>query len=624
MISIPDIKTSINNRLILDEFIRKGKFEKDPRGRLKMFTGGFTVVFPTIVNSEKWGFRCWHNDLGNLRSHFEILSAEFKKINCPYFCDFDYTDEGIIVNGLKYPTTRMRWVDGQDIKQFICEHRTEKQRLKRLAARFLTMAQTLHQYGIAHGDLQHGNILVDGNDNLFLIDYDSVYLPALKGQADIIAGLKGYQHPKRSKNINASEKLDYFSELIIYTSIIGVAEKPDLAEKYNLEDAEQMLFSPDDFADIEHSAIFEDLSALKGLFPNLLNILKQYLAEDDINHLEPFDVLMAQLYPAPKILYFKPERGPKVVVGTEEKIVWAVEDASELYLNGQPLEVYQKSHQERFDSLGTKHFELIAINGLVQEKVSLDIEAVDGAIVSFSANTIKLRRGQNEQATLQWEIENAQSALLTFGNTEKVIQARDSLIVSPADTTTYRISATAKDGPKVTTEELTILVIDASQVQFEADKVYSLPSVPITLTWNVEYAHNVKLNNELVKHSGRKVVEIEKDTVFTLTVEDEFGIVDHPLTIQMLPLPFVRSVLVPTPNIRKNINVINKVPRPNINISLSPIAMEEPRFSLEEPQFVGTPSILQKSPEVPTGILYRLGTVWKKIEGNIVERLKIY
>ncbi len=624
MISIPDIKISISNGFILDEFIKTGKFETDSRGRLKMFAGGFTVVFPVTIKGEKWGFRCWHNDLGNLRSHFEILSEELKKINCPYFCNFDYVDEGIIVNGLKYPTTRMRWVDGLDIKKFVCEHRTEKLRLKRLAEKFLMMVKTLHQHCIAHGDLQHGNIIIDKNDNLFLIDYDSVYLPALKGQADIITGLKSYQHPKRSENINASEKLDYFSELIIYTSIVGVAERPDLVEKYNMEGAEQMLFSSDDFADLQHSDIFKDLSALKGIFPNLLSILKQYLAEKDINNIEPFDIMMAQHYRAPKILYFKPERGPKVVVGTEKKIVWAVEDCSELFLNDEPLEVYQKSYQELFDKIGTKHFELVAINGLEQVKAALEIETVDGAIVSFTTNAVKLKRGLCEHAILHWDIENAQSAILTDGDTEKKIQMRGTLVVSPKDSTTYRISATAKDGPKITTEELTILVMDTSKVRFEADKVYSLPSIPITLSWEVEFAREVKMDGKIIGHSGKKVVVVEKETVFTLTVEDEFATIDYPITVRMLPLPFVRSVLIPIPNIRKNISIINKIPRPCINISLMPMIMEETRFSLQTPYFAEIPSILQQKRNMPTGVLGRLCTIWEKIEDNIVERLKIY
>lgn len=623
MISIPDIKTSISNGLILDGFIKNGEFETDSRGRLKMFTGGFTVVFPTIVNGEKWGFRCWHNDLGNLRSHFEILSQELNKLNCPYFCDFVYVDEGIIVNGLKYPTTRMRWVDGLDIKKFLCRHREEKERLKKLASKFLKMTYELHQSGIAHGDLQHGNILIDKDDNLFLIDYDSMYLPTLKGQGDIIAGLKGYQHPKRSENVNASEKLDYFSELIIYTSILGVAEKPELVEKYNVEDSEQMLFSLDDFMDIEQSEIYKDLKELKGIFPRLLDVLKQYLSEDDINNLESFDVLMSKYYLDPKIFYFEADRGNKVVVGTEKKIIWSVDNVSELYLNEEPIEVYQKSHQELFNYLGTKHFVLIAKNGLKEVRAELDIEAVDGAIVSFTANINRLRRGRGEKAVLQWNIENAQSALLIYNDTERVIELRGNLIVSPKETTTYRISAKAKEGEKLTNQEFTIYVTDASKVVFEADKVYSLPLIPIKLSWNVQFAKEVKLDYEEVEHSGNKIVEIDKDSCYTLTVVDDFGTIEYPLNIRMLPLPFVRGVMVPIPNISKNISIINKVPRPTFNMNLVPL-IDEPKFTMEVPQFVDTPEILQNKEQVPTGIIGRLGTIWRNIEDSVVEGLKIY
>lgn len=610
--------------LIKDDFISKGKFQELPYGGYVNYAGGFTVVFPVNVNGEKWAFRCWHHDLGNLRSHFEILSEELQKLNNPYFCDFTYVDEGIVVNGLKFPTTRMRWIEGKDIKQFICEHKTEKQRLKRLGAKFIEIMKTLHQQSIAHGDLQHGNILVDKNDDIFLIDYDSVYLPALKGQADIITGLKGYQHPKRSENINASEKLDYFSELIIYTSIIGVAEKPSFVEKYDLEESEQMLFSPDDFADFENSEIYKDLTELKGVFLNLVTILKQYLAEKDINNLEPFDILMQQYYREPSIVFFEPERGHKVVVGTETKIIWSVENVSELYLNDEPLEVYQKSHQELFNSIGIKHFELVAVNGLQRAKACIDIEAVGGAIVSFTSNATKLRRGQGERAILQWDIENASSALLTYGNKEKVVGLKDTLIVSPEETTTYRISATAKDGQEQTMEELTILVKDASKVTFEADKIYSLPSIPIKLSWNVEFAEEVKLDGEDVENIGTKVVEVDKDCIFTLTVTDQFGTLDYPLFIRMLPLPFIRTVLVSTPNISKNINIVNNVPRPRININLFPFEFKEPKFSFETPKFTNMPSIFEGKKTVPTGISSRLGTIWQRIEENIIERLKIY
>lgn len=485
------------------------------------------------------------------------------------------------------------------------------------------MACDLHRLGIAHGDLQHGNILVDKNDNLFLIDYDSMYLPTLKGQGDIIAGLKGYQHPKRADNINASEKLDYFSELIIYTSIVGVAERPEFVEKYNLEDSEQMLFSPDDFNDLVNSRIYKDLSELKGVFPKLLDILKQYLLENDINNLEPFDILMDNYYPKPQILFLKPERGQKVVLGTEAKIVWAVENVSELYLNGTPIEVYQKSHQELFDTLGTRCFELVAINGIRQEKSNVEIEVVDGAVVHFTSSIIKLKRGQKERAFLKWEVDNAKSVLLTYENIEKVVPLRGTLVVSPEDTTTYRISAISKEGNKQTIQELTLFVLDASKVEFKADKLYSFPSIPVRLSWNVEYAKEVKLDDNVVECVSTKIVEVDRDTTFTLSVTDEFGCINYPLTIRMLPLPFIRSVMIPTPNIKQNITIVNKIPRPIINIELVPLNLEDPKFSLKTPKFASMPSILEEKRKVPTGVLTRIGAAWRTIEENIVERLKI-
>lgn len=77
------------------------------------------------------------------------------------------------------------------------------------------MITKLHEHHISHGDLQHGNILIDSNDELFLIDYDSVYVPELDGECDIIKGLKGYQHPKRGENKKANEKVDYFSNTLL-------------------------------------------------------------------------------------------------------------------------------------------------------------------------------------------------------------------------------------------------------------------------------------------------------------------------------------------------------------------------------------------------------------------------
>ena len=620
MPTIPEIRIAVENKdsLVLDEHSKKGTFRTDSRGRLIAYSGGFSVVFPYKTSKgEEWALRCWHTDLGNLRSHFDILSEELQKFGSTYFCDFTYIDEGILVNGMKYPTTRMRWVEGDNLKEFLCKHGNEKERIKKLAYSFLKMVRFLHEHSIAHGDLQHGNILIDKTDNIFLIDYDSVYLPALYGQADFITGLKGYQHPSRVSNINASEKLDYFSELIIFTSILAVAENPHLTDKYNLENTEHLLFSHEDFSDLESSEIYKDLMALKGLFPNLLGVLKDYLSKSDINELTPFDQIMKGLYREPIIHSFEADGIPMVAIDKEITIKWDIENISELYLNDEPLEVYQRKHTASFNTLGRHSFKLTVINGLQKVSRQLDIEVVDGPIVYLTSGVDKLRKGRNEKTELQWTVENAKSAVLIDDNQETSIELKGQRVVSPESTTTYTIRATSIDNKQQLEKAITISVLDESTALFEADKLFSLPRIPVSIEWDVKNAKEVYLDDTPVAHNDKIVKEFEVETTLTLKVVDAFGAYEKSLTVKMLPLPVIRTVLAPTPNLVQNTQIINMVPRLNFDI-------EEPVLNIETPEFVDTIPKFRAMPHIPnpktankTGFGKRLWNAWNHFENKI-------
>lgn len=291
---IDDIITSLSApALIKDPIMRTGTFFHLPTGGYEMYTGGFSVVFPCLAEGKKWAFRCWYiNNLGDVKDRYMRFSVDMRKSKLPYFCDFAFEDIGICVNGQLFPTTRMKWIEGQTIKDFMVQHKNEKVVLMNLANKFYKMCKDLHRFHFAHGDLQHGNILVGNDGNLYLVDYDSFYTPSLNGAKDIIHGIPDYQHPHRVDNAVENETLDYFSELIIYTSILGVAENPLLAEEYKIKDSERMLFSKDDFYDIQESKIFKDLMSLGGIFLVLLRILVKYLSYDSINYLQPFEDLL--------------------------------------------------------------------------------------------------------------------------------------------------------------------------------------------------------------------------------------------------------------------------------------------------------------------------------------------
>ena len=279
MPTIPNIRTSVENKdvLVLDSHAKNGTFERDARGRLIAYAGGFSVVFPYRTTSgEKWAFRCWHSDIKISKKRYETISDAIKKANLSFLCEFQYIDKGINVEGNIYPTTRMRWIDGMTIKDYICQNRNSKDLLIALADNFLKMTQALHSQALAHGDLQHGNILVDRNHQLYLVDYDSFYCPQLKGEADTVTGLADYQHPARISNKSVSEKLDYFSELIIYLSILAIAEAPSLVDKYKVADADRLLFSKEDFVDIKNAPIYKDIYSLGNEFSRMLAVLEDF------------------------------------------------------------------------------------------------------------------------------------------------------------------------------------------------------------------------------------------------------------------------------------------------------------------------------------------------------------
>ena len=301
ILDIQDIINSVSvPALIKDKFIKRGTFARLKNGDLQACVGGFSIVFPVEVDGSKWAFRCWHHTLDNDQARIKLLSAELKKSNLAYFIDFEYQDKGIVVNGAVYPTTRMKWINGRDIKNYICYNRNNRHKLFELASNFFAMTQDLHRLSIAHGDLQHENIIVNPYGKIFLIDYDSMYVPALSymNSKNSTNGKEGYQHPARENCVYSNPTLDYFSEVVILTSILAIAYNPGLIDKYDMDDSDTMLFKKADFRSFVSSKIYSDLSSMGDIFVVLLNVLSSYLRKRDITNIDPLEQAVNKANPA--------------------------------------------------------------------------------------------------------------------------------------------------------------------------------------------------------------------------------------------------------------------------------------------------------------------------------------
>ncbi len=258
-------------------------------GKPVKYAGGYCIVFPYIVSGKKYAVRCWHANLEGAKERTKKISSSLHTLNMPYFVGFEYVEDGIATPLGVQPIVIMDWVEAKPLKDYIEEHLFDSDTLNRLAGTFLNMTLQLHEHSVSHGDLQHGNIMVKSDGSLVLVDYDSMYVPELDGWTDEISGLPGYQHPARWTNKYLTPKADYFSEMVIYTSIVALAELPQLWQNLKVRDTDTLLFSADDINSKGKSPIFEILDS-KDACSGLISQIRQALQCNSIDDITPLKV----------------------------------------------------------------------------------------------------------------------------------------------------------------------------------------------------------------------------------------------------------------------------------------------------------------------------------------------
>jgi len=371
MASKQDILTAIKN---LDIFLKipelKGaEVRLNRNGSPFVYTGGFNMVFQLTKKKKKWALRVWHVPMGETKERYLAISKYLSEQKLSYFADFIFDEKSILINGELQDTIRMEWLDGVLLKEYIENNLNNKDKLEKLASDFSLMCKELREHKISHGDLQEGNILIDEKGALKLIDYDSICVPEIEGEKELVTGLKGYQHPSRFSGGKASLKADNFSELIIYLSILAFSENPTLWEKYDVKNTQYLLFTETDFEDLENSEIYRDLSKLSSKIAFLLSILQEYLRVEKYTDLKPYpDYLLP-----PKIISFKSEKDT-VIKGGETFIEWEVENAIEVKINNKIGKVESKGKIEiKPDTTDDYVLTAIGFSETIEEHLSINI-----------------------------------------------------------------------------------------------------------------------------------------------------------------------------------------------------------------------------------------------------------
>lgn len=246
-----------------DADLKLSSVETTPLGLPKPYSGGFTITYKLSNSQKGWAVRCFHRDISDLQRRYQAIGTFLSKNNSKYFVEAKYLSDGIKVNGKAYPVIKMQWLEGEPLNIYLSKNYTQKAKVEKLLSDFVNLINELERFGIAHGDLQHGNIIVK-NDSLYLIDYDGMYFPELASLKTNEIGHINFQHPKRSAS-HYNQHIDRFSAIVIYIGLKAISINPSLWKKY--DNSENILFKSQDFADLQNSSLIRDLSAISEIKP---------------------------------------------------------------------------------------------------------------------------------------------------------------------------------------------------------------------------------------------------------------------------------------------------------------------------------------------------------------------
>jgi hypothetical protein len=231
------------------------------------YAGSFATVYKVLgADDQPWAVKCFTRRVSNLHLRYKAISEHLRQQKRRFTVDFQYLEEGIKVESGWFPVVKMQWVEGFTFNEFLRDRVGNAGLLEQLCGLWLRLGNDMREARMAHGDLQHGNVMLvrgatPGSLLLRLVDYDGMWVPALENVPPNEVGHPNYQHPQRLTEGCYSAQIDRFSLLAVYTALrcLMVGGKALWSAHDNQEN---ILFREADFKAPWQSRLFPKLLSL--------------------------------------------------------------------------------------------------------------------------------------------------------------------------------------------------------------------------------------------------------------------------------------------------------------------------------------------------------------------------
>ena len=251
----------------------------DYHGEPYRSSGAFAVVFKMKdpKTGRNYALKCFTDEQEGRGEAYRQIAEELDFVDSTYITTVKYLEQELFVdsscNDEVFPVLLMDWVDGETMETYVAGHYADSHAMAMLCYRFCKMAGWIRSQSFAHGDIKPDNIMVRPDGTLTLVDYDGMYVAAMKGRKSPTFGTKDFAHPLRTVD-DFDETIDDFALAVIALSLKAISLDPALYTTYGASD--RLLFAASDFLDLSKSKV---LAALQSLLADeeLKTLLSMFL-----------------------------------------------------------------------------------------------------------------------------------------------------------------------------------------------------------------------------------------------------------------------------------------------------------------------------------------------------------
>jgi hypothetical protein len=261
-------------RALVDPDLRRARLSVDPVLQIPIpASGNSAVVFRAVIGNKSHALRFFIREDASTRERYRGLRAfvvQHGLTDCT--AATEWVDDAIVIRQQRWPMVNMEWVEGRSLDAYV-EHLVGSGRaeaLGALASAWRELIRRMQTAGFAHGDLQHGNVLVDTRGTLQLVDFDGAWFVGVTGPVPTEHGHPNYQLRERPWG----RWMDTFPGLLIYAALRSLAIRPSLWGEFS--GRENILFAKDDFLRPFDTEIWPTLVALGD--PEVTQCLSQLRA----------------------------------------------------------------------------------------------------------------------------------------------------------------------------------------------------------------------------------------------------------------------------------------------------------------------------------------------------------